>query len=100
METFRRWIVCLRELAPGLLKKARQLLAEIKPSWKFEKDKRFFKADIADAKTALYQLFILRDHFTTIVSAKDYLPWLIFLKSTRFGADGNHLKRDNAPGPP
>jgi len=100
LETFRRWVASFRQLAPDLLKRVRQLLAKMKPDWKFEKDKRLFKATVADVKAELYQIFVLRDYFEHLIAKEDYLPWLIFLRSTRFGADGSGLKRDNGSHPP
>ncbi|MBU0673000.1 MAG: hypothetical protein KJ732_08250 [Candidatus Margulisbacteria bacterium] len=100
LETFRRWVASFRQLAPDLLKRVRQLLAKMKPDWKFEKDKRLFKATVADVKAELYQIFVLRDYFEHLIAKEDYLPWLIFLRSTRFGADGRGLKRDNGSHPP
>lgn len=100
LETFRRWVVCFRQLAPDILKRVRKLLAELKPGWRFEKDQRLFSAAVPEVKADLYQLFILREYFSTLVAAEDYLPWLLFLRSTRFRADGKGLKRDNSPKPP
>ena len=109
LETFRRWTACFMQMAPSFLKKARKLLAEIKPCWRYEKDKRLFNADVSDVKKGLYQLFILRDYFTFLPDPEDWLPWLIFqsrlpitqfTKSTRFEADGRDLKRDNKPKSP
>lgn len=100
LETFRRWIVCLKQLAPGFLKGLRKLLAEMKPGWKFEKDRRLFKPLTHHAKAELYQLFVLRDYVPRLIAREDYWPWLNFLKSTRFGADGMGLKRDNLSQPP
>lgn len=97
LETFRRWVVCFQEMAPNLLRKARKLLAEMKPGWKYEKDRRLFKTTVPDVKAELYQLFVLREYFNYLVAEEDYFPWLIFLRSTRFGADGKGLTRDNAP---
>lgn len=100
LETFRRWAACFRQLAPTLLKQARQLLAELKPGWRYEKDQRLFKAAIPAGKEELYQLFVLRDYFTSLITAKDYLPWLLFLRSTRFGVGMVGAKRDNVHQPP
>lgn len=95
LETFRRWVACFRGLAPSFLRKARQLLAELKSGWKYEKDQRLFKAAVPDVKEELYQLFVLRDYFTSLIAAEDFLPWLVFLRSTRFGVGAAGLKRDN-----
>lgn len=100
LETFRRWVTCFRQLAPDLLRRVRKLLAELKPGWKFEKDRRLFTAAVPEVKEVLYQLFVLRDYFTSLITAEDYLPWLLFLRSTRFRADGKGLKRDNLSQPP
>jgi len=95
LETFRRWVGCLKGLAPNLLKMVRQLLAEIKPGWRYEKDARLFKPCLQSAKAELYQFFVLRDYFDHLIAREDYLPWLIFLRSTQFRADRRGLKRDN-----
>lgn len=100
METFRRWITCFRKLAPNLLKNVRQLLADMRPGWKFEKDRRLFNPAVPDVKRELYRLFVLRDYLSSLIAAEDYLPWLLFLESTRFGVDGMRLKRDNTNRPP
>lgn len=97
LETFRRWVVCFKQLAPDLLKRVRKLLAEMRPGWKFEKDRRLFKATIPDVKAGLYQLFVLREYFTSLIPAEDYLPWLIFMRSTRFANDGGGIIRNNSP---
>lgn len=109
LETFRRWVVCFMRMAPGFLKKTRKLLADMKPCWKYERDKRLFNAAVSDLKKELHQLFVLRDYCTFLSAPEDWLPWLIFqsrstksqfTKTTRFEADGRGLKRDNKPKSP
>lgn len=100
METFRRWTACFRKLAPVFLRRVRQLLAEMRPGWRFENDRRLFKTTVPEVKVELYRLFILRDYFNHLLAMEDYLPWLIFLQSTRFGVEGRKLKRDNLSNPP
>lgn len=111
--TLRRWIDAFSLMAPELLKTARKILAELKPKFKFEKDKRLFKSDFPSAHSKIknhnlnlfYQVFILREYFSSLVKPEDFLVWLIFQvrmeqkKSvpTRFGYDGGGIIRNNSP---
>ena len=125
-ETLWRWVDTFAVMAKELHSIARTALAKFKSSFKFEKDKRLFAADFPSALSRLknqnlnllYQLFILREYFTSLVEPKDFLVWLIFQKRltageksaptmyrngtwpTRFANDQNRLKRDNNPQPP
>lgn len=116
-ETLWRWINTFTGLAKELNTIARKTLAQLKPNFKFEKDKRLlaFAFPLARVKAKnhnlnlLYQLFILREYFASLVEPKDFLVWLVFQKRlaagkkpvpTQFANDQNRLKRDNAPRPP
>lgn len=80
-------------MAQELHKTARAILAELKPNFKFEKDKRLFNAGFPAACTKLknqglnflYQLYILREYFVCLVAPKDFLTWLIFAARLKTG---------------
>jgi len=109
-ETLWRWVNTLAAMAGELQTIARTALAKFKSNFKFEKDKRLLTPDFPPAQSKLkgqnlnllYQLFILREYFISLVEPKDFLVWLIFQKRlpTRFANDRSPLKRDNLPQPP
>ncbi|MBI5452288.1 hypothetical protein HY945_02410 [Candidatus Gottesmanbacteria bacterium] len=116
-ETLWRWVNTFSAMAPELFKTARKILAELKPNFRFEKDKRLSAAAFPSAHSKiknqnlnlLYQIFILREYFNSLVEPKYFLVWLIFVNrqngsrkstSTRFTNDQKHLKRDNNLKPP
>jgi len=117
LETLWRWIDTFAAMAKELHKIARETLAKLKPNFRFEKDKRLFSANFPLAQSKLkgqnlnllYQLFILREYFASLIEPKDFLVWLVFQKRlagqvksapTRFANDQKRLKRDNQPQPP
>jgi len=116
-ETLWRWLDTFAAMAKELCGIARETLAKFKPNFRFEKDKRLFSANFPSARSQnkqprlnlLYQLYVLREYFTSLVEPKDFLVWLIFISRlktgkksspTRFANDPNGLKRDNFPQPP
>ena len=114
VETLQNWVDCFSEQAKKMYQRARAILAEIKPGFRFEKDKRLsgynFPQTYSKTRTSgrihLYQLFILREYFVFMVEPEDFLVWLIFVsrqqgykktKTTRFGIVNNHQSGNNSP---
>jgi hypothetical protein len=113
VQTLKRWVAAFASMAKELHEIAQKTLAELKPNWKFEKDKRLFRTNFPSAHSEtknqnlnlLYQIFILREYFPSLVEPKDFLVWLIFVARlnptpTRFVDDANKRIRNNKPQPP
>jgi len=77
-------------MASKLYKIAVTHLAQWKPAWKFECDKRLHAAAFPLAGNhnlnLLYQIFIMEDYFVfEPVERKDFFVWLIFQMRQRAG---------------
>ena len=111
-ESLWRWIDTFAAMARELHTTARAALAKFKSHFKFEKDKRLFNTNFLSAHSEvkqeglvfLYQVFVLREYFASLVEPKDFLVWLIFQKRlvtgngtwpTRFTNDQSQRIRDN-----
>lgn len=109
-ETLRRWIDTFASMATELFQTARKLLAELKPNWQPEKDKRLLSAKFPATHSMpknqnlnlLFQIFILREYFVSLVEPKHFLVWLIFVgrakpSPTQFAAGRSRQIRNNSP---
>ena len=87
---FLRWLKILSDMAGDLHRIGASALAEWKPGWRFEKDKRMNAASFPLAGNVslnqLYQIFVMEDYFVfNSVSREDFFPWLIFQSRQRSG---------------
>ncbi len=88
--SFLRWLKTLSGMAGELYRIAVTVLAEWKPCWKFEKDKRMNTASFPLAGRCclnqLYQIFVMEDYFVfDSIQREDFFPWLIFQSRQRAG---------------
>lgn len=82
-QTLWNWVHHLAGMAQTLYRQAVTVLAEFKTNWKFENDDRLFATKFPLAVltekhgqlTCLYQLFILRDYFTSIIEPGYFLVY-------------------------
>jgi hypothetical protein len=81
--TFIRWLKSFAGIARRLHNIASKFLAERKPAWSFEKDKRMHAATFPLSRNhymnLLYQIFVMESYFVfDSVEREDFFVWLIF----------------------